>query len=68
LVGLVAVLVIGLLGRLLSEWQRRRTLVELVTKAPAGTVITQQRGRGGPAMKIEIGPDSKHDVSSGGGE
>jgi hypothetical protein len=55
---LLGVLVIGLVGRLLAEWQRRSTLVALVRHARGGTVIEQKRGRGGPAMRIEIGSDS----------
>ena len=53
---LLGVLVIGLIGRLLAEWQRRKTLVAVIKDAPGGTVIVQNRGRGGPAMRIEIGP------------
>jgi hypothetical protein len=52
---LLGVLVIGLAARLLAEWQRRKTLVALIQHAPGGTVIMQNRGRGGPAMRIEIG-------------
>ena len=55
---LLGVLVIGLVGRLLAEWQRRKTLVAVIQQAPAGSRIVQNRGRGGPAMRIEIGTDS----------
>jgi hypothetical protein len=41
--------------RLLAEWQRRLTLVALVQHAPGGTVIVQERGRGGPAMRVQVG-------------
>jgi hypothetical protein len=63
---LLGVLVIGLVGRLLSEGQRRKTLVALITNAPGGTKIVQDRGRGGPAMRIEIGPapDEPNDQST----
>jgi hypothetical protein len=53
-------LVIGVVGRLLAEWQRRKTLVDVIQRAPSGTVIVQGRGRGGPAMRIEVGPGSSH--------
>lgn len=43
---LLGVLVIGLVGRLLAEWQRRKTLVAVIKDAPGGTVIVQNRGRG----------------------
>jgi hypothetical protein len=33
---LLGVLVIGLVGRLLAEWQRRKTLVVMVKHARAG--------------------------------
>jgi len=55
---LLGVLVLGLVGRLLAEWQRRKTLVAIIQHAPGGTVIVQQRGRGGPAMRIQIGSGS----------
>ena len=42
-------------GALLAEWQRRTTLLAVVRHAPAGTVVVQERGRGGPAMKIHVG-------------
>jgi len=41
--------------RLLAEWQRRTTLVALMNHAPGGTVVIQQRGRGGPSMWIWVG-------------
>jgi hypothetical protein len=53
---LLGVLVIALVSRLLDEWQCRETLVAIIIKdAKDGTVIEQRRGRGGPAMRIEIG-------------
>lgn len=41
--------------RLLCEWQRRATLVAIVQEAPAGTVVVQERGLGGPAMWVQVG-------------
>jgi hypothetical protein len=41
--------------RLLCEWQRRTTLVAIVREAPAGTVVVQERGPGGPAMWVLVG-------------
>ncbi|MET7715467.1 hypothetical protein [Streptomyces sp. NPDC005407] len=52
-IGLVAALAAA--GALLAEWQRRTTLLAVVTHAPAGTVVVQERGRGGPAMEIHVG-------------
>jgi len=63
----VAVLVIGSVARLLAEWQRRKTLVAMIKHAPRGTVIEQERGRGGPAMRIEIGSDLSNQSTPGGG-
>lgn len=40
---------------LLAEWQRRKTLVAVIEGARPGTVVVQDRGFGGPAMRIEIG-------------
>lgn len=59
----LAICLIGALatiGGLLTEWQRRVTLVALVEKAPAGTVIIQADSRGGPAMKVYVGHGSPH--------
>ncbi|GAA2358968.1 hypothetical protein [Streptomyces cuspidosporus] len=56
---LVAVLVAA--GGLLAEWQRRATLVALVVKAPPGTVLVQDEGRGGPAMQVHVGMRPHHD-------
>jgi hypothetical protein len=51
----ISALLLVLTYRLLAEWQRRTTLVELMKVAPAGTLIVQERGFGGPAMWIQIG-------------
>ncbi len=39
----------------LAERQRRTTLLALVRDAPVGTVIVQAEGRGGPAMRVQVG-------------
>ena len=68
---LLGVLVIGLIGRLLAEWQRRKTLVAVIKDARDGTVIVQNRGHGGPALRIEIGTgrnDSGDESTPGGGQ
>jgi hypothetical protein len=64
---ILGVLVIGWVGRLLTEWQRRKTLVAVIKDAKDGTVIEQQRGRSGPAMRIEIGTGSNKKSAPGGG-
>ena len=43
----------------LAERQRRATLLTLVRHAPAGTVVVQGEGRGGPAMSVQIGSRSQ---------
>jgi DNA-directed RNA polymerase specialized sigma24 family protein len=45
----------------LAEWQRRATLIALVRHAPGGTVVVQERGRGGPAMQVHVGAPSETD-------
>jgi hypothetical protein len=52
ILGLVAIA--GVI-RLLCEWQRRTTLVAILRNAPAGTVVVQERGLGGPAMWVQVG-------------
>ncbi|GAA0356966.1 hypothetical protein ACKI1I_44530 [Streptomyces turgidiscabies] len=56
-VWLVMVLVASLtvVGGALAEWQRRTTLLALVQKAPPGTVVIQEGGRGGPGMRVQVG-------------
>ena len=52
-----AVLVLMGVFRLLAEWQRRTTLVALMSHAPGGTVVIQQRGLGGPStVALPCGP------------
>jgi hypothetical protein len=41
--------------RLLAERARRRTLIDLVSHAPAGTIVVMERGPGGPAMWVRVG-------------
>jgi hypothetical protein len=54
--------------RLAAEGTRRKTLVELVTRAPAGTIVIMESGPGGPAMWLRVGssPADSVDTSSGG--
>jgi hypothetical protein len=63
----LAALVIWSFAGLLAEWQRRKTLVALLKHARGGTVIVQDRGRGGPAIRIEVGSESKDQITSYGG-
>jgi hypothetical protein len=41
--------------RLLAEQARRKTLVDLVSRAPAGTIVVMEKGPGGPAMWVKVG-------------
>jgi hypothetical protein len=41
--------------RLLAERARRKTLVDLVSQAPAGTIVVMGKGPGGPAMWVRVG-------------
>lgn len=49
------VLLLGGVLRLLVERARRRTLVAVTTRAPAGTQVVQGGGSGGSAMWISVG-------------
>ena len=51
----IGMIVLLVMLRLASEWQRRLTLVALVEKAPGGTVVVQGRGLGGPPMWVQVG-------------
>jgi hypothetical protein len=51
----IGVMTLAGLFRLLSEWQRRLTLVAIIERARAGTVVVQERGPGGPAMWVQVG-------------
>jgi len=54
-VGICLVAALVGMSALVAEWQRRTTLIALVRNAPAGTVVVQERGRGGPAMRVQVG-------------
>jgi uncharacterized protein (DUF849 family) len=41
--------------RLLAERARRKTLVDLVSHAPTGTIVVMGKGPGGPAMWVRVG-------------
>jgi hypothetical protein len=50
-----AVLAATAVYRLLAERARRKTLVDLVSRAPAGTIVVMEKGPGGPAMWVRVG-------------
>ena len=50
-----AVLTATAVYRLLAERTRRKTLVDLVSRAPAGTIVVMEKGSGGPAMWVKVG-------------
>jgi hypothetical protein len=50
-----AVLAVTAVFRLLAEQARRKTLVELVSHAPPGTIVVMEKGPGGPAMWVRVG-------------
>jgi len=50
-----AILAATAVYRLLAERARRKTLVDLVSRAPAGTIVVMEKGPGGPAMRVRIG-------------
>ena len=49
------VLAVTAVYRLLAERARRKTLVDLVSHAPAGTIVVMEKGPGGPAMWVRVG-------------
>jgi hypothetical protein len=52
----VIVVIFGiLLYRLLAERERRKTLEATYLYAPAGTVVIQDEGPGGPPMWVRVG-------------
>ena len=55
LAGILVLLVALAAARLLAERARRKTLVQLVERAPGGTVMMQGNGPGGPAMWVQVG-------------
>jgi hypothetical protein len=50
-----AILAVTAVYRLLAERARRKTLVDLVSRAPTGTIVIVERGPGGPAMWVRVG-------------
>jgi hypothetical protein len=54
-----AVLAVTAAYRLLAERARRKTLVDLMSRAPGGTIVVMERGPGGPAMWIKVGGGSQ---------
>jgi hypothetical protein len=54
-----AVLAATALYRLLAERVRRKTLVELVTRAPGGTIVVMESGPGGPAIWVRVGETTR---------
>lgn len=63
----LGVFLLGGLLRLAAEWARRRTLVAIVTKAPAKTTVIQDSGWVGPAMRIEVGDGLERSQQLGSG-
>jgi hypothetical protein len=49
------VLTVTVVYRLLAERARRKTLVDLVSHAPTGTIVVMEKGPGGPAMWVRVG-------------
>ena len=49
------VLVVTAAYRIVAERARRKTLVDLVAHAPAGTIVVMGKGSGGPAMWVRVG-------------
>jgi hypothetical protein len=46
----------GAVFRLLSEWQLRRTLIEVLDHSPGGTIVVVHRRRaGGPSVWMQVG-------------
>ena len=51
------VLMVTAAYRLLAERARRKTLADLVSHAPADTIVVMEKGPGGPAMWVRVGGD-----------
>jgi|SRR5580704_87442 hypothetical protein len=64
IITLGAVLVTGVL-RLLTEWQRRTTLIALMRNAPAGTVVLRHDRDTGDAARVWVGDDGVLQVPAG---
>jgi hypothetical protein len=52
---IAAILAATAIYRLLAERVRRKTLTDLLSHAPAGTIVVMGKGPGGPAMWIKVG-------------
>jgi hypothetical protein len=52
-----AILAVTAVFRLLAERGRRKTLVDLVLRAPTGTIVVMEKGPGGPAMWVRVGSE-----------
>lgn len=63
----LGILCMSLTYRLLTERARRKTLTELVERSPKGTIVLQDRGAGGPAMRIQVG-ETRGPVPRDGGQ
>jgi hypothetical protein len=50
-----AILAVTAVYRLLAERERRKTLMDLVSRAPAGTIVVMEKGPGGPAVWVKVG-------------
>jgi hypothetical protein len=50
-----AILAVTAVYRLLAERERRKTLVDVVSHAAAGTIVVMEKGPGGPAVWIRVG-------------
>lgn len=57
----VGIPLVWIAARWSAERQRRATLVDVVLKAPEGTVLVQQKGLGGPALLMIVGSGDRHD-------
>jgi hypothetical protein len=52
---MLAALVVSGVLRLLTEWQRRKTLLALLSGAPQGSRVIRQDTSGGQLMKVSVG-------------
>ena len=55
----LAIVAVGVVLRLLTEWQRRKTFALLLTNAPVGPVIVQQDGPEGETMTVTWGNSAR---------
>jgi hypothetical protein len=61
--GSVVALALLSVFHLLTEWQRRTTLLALMRSAPGGTVVILVSGHGRPAMYVRVGHDCSRGVA-----